>query len=482
MATDADGKVHISIVVAGHVDAGKSSLTGRLLYDMGGIDERTMEKLKKKAEEMGKPSFAFAYHMDNQKAEQERGITIACNTKEFHTSRYHYTIIDAPGHRDFIKNMITGSSQADVALLLCPADGGSFIASIAKGDHKTGEVPGQTRNHARLLNLLGIKQLIVGINKMDSEVDGESYGEKRYVEIATEVKRILLQEGWRKDQIESEIPIIPMAGFHGENILKKSEKMPWWKGVTVKIAATKGECKVDCLLDALNDMVNLPPRNIEAPFRAPVGKVITTIKGIECVVTSRLEQGQITKGEDVIFLPTHTASNPCAGKVFSIEMHHQEHPNAGPGDNVGMSMKGLPKSNMPRDGDLMIKKSDTTLKACATFVVQAMVLDHPGQIKPGYSPNCYVRTAHSACRLMAINFKQGKKSTGGQKVEEPEFIEKGDMCELVFKPNRPFVVDDFKQCEGLSRVAMLEGSVVCMIGKVVKVNFVEDAVAKGKGK
>jgi elongation factor 1-alpha len=317
---------------------------------------------------------------------------------------------------------------------------------------------------------------------MDSEVDGESYGEKRYVEIATEVKRILLQEGWRKDQIESEIPIIPMAGFHGENILKKSEKMPWWKGVTVKIAATKGECKVDCLLDALNDMVNLPPRNIEAPFRAPVGKVITTIKGIECVVTSRLEQGQITKGEDVIFLPTHTASNPCAGKVFSIEMHHQEHPNAGPGDNVGMSMKGLPKSNMPRDGDLMIKKSDTTLKACATFVVQAMVLDHPGQIKPGYSPNCYVRTAHSACRLMAINFKQGKKSTGGQKVEEPEFIEKGDMCELVFKPNRPFVVDDFKQCEGLSRVAMLEGSVVCMIGKVVKVNFVEDAVAKGKGK
>ena len=170
-------KKHVSIVVAGHVDAGKSSLTGRLLYDMGGIDERMMEKLNKKAAENGKPSFAFAYFMDNQKAEQERGITIACNTKEFYTSRYHYTIIDAPGHRDFIKNMITGSSQADVALLLCPADGGSFVASIAKGDHKTGEVPGQTRNHARLLNLLGIKQLIVGVNKMDSEVDGQCYAE-----------------------------------------------------------------------------------------------------------------------------------------------------------------------------------------------------------------------------------------------------------------------------------------------------------------
>jgi len=471
-------KTHVSIVVAGHVDAGKSSLTGRLLYDMGGIDERMMEKLRKKAEELGKPSFAFAYFMDNQKAEQERGITIACNTKEFYTTKYHYTIIDAPGHRDFIKNMITGSSQADVALLLCPADGGSFIASIAKGDHKTGEVPGQTRNHARLLNLLGIKQLVVGINKMDSENDGESYSEKRYNEIATEVRRILLQEGWKKDQIEKEIPIIPMAGFHGENILTKSEKMPWWKGVEVKIATTGGSAKVTCLLDALNDMVALPPRNTEAAFRAPVGKVITTIKGIECVITSRLEQGSLTKGEEVVFLPTHTASNPCVGKAFSIEMHHKEHTVAGPGDNVGISMKGLPKANMPRDGDVMVKKSDTGFKACETFVVQAMVLEHPNQIKPGYSPNCYVRTSHAACRLMSINFKMGKKSTGGQKVEEPEYIEKGDMCELVFKPTRPFVVDDFKTCEGLSRVAMLEGSVVCMIGKVVKVNFVEDIAKK----
>jgi len=477
-----EGKSHVSIVVAGHVDAGKSSLTGRLLYDMGGIDERMMVKLRQKAEENGKPSFAFAYFMDNQKAEQERGITIACNTKEFYTSRYHYTIIDAPGHRDFIKNMITGSSQADVALLLCPADGGSFIASIAKGDHKTGEVPGQTRNHARLLNLLGIKQLVVGINKMDSEVDGESYGEKRYKEIATEVRRILLQEGWKKDQIESEIPIIPMAGFHGENILSKSEKMPWWKGVEVKVATSAAPKKVQvaCLLDALNDMVNLPERNTEAAFRAPVGKVITSIKGIECVITSRIEQGTLVKGEDVAFLPTHTASNPCVGKVFSIEMHHKEHPHAGPGDNVGISMKGLSKVNMPRDGDIMIKKADTGFKSCETFVVQAMVLDHPNQIKPGYSPNCYVRTSHAACRLTKINFKVGKKSTGGQKVSDPEFIEKGDMCELIFKPTRPFVVDDFKSCEGLSRVAMLEGSIVCMIGKVTKVNFVEEVVGTKK--
>ena len=475
---DPSGKQHVSIVVAGHVDAGKSSLTGRLLYDMGGIDERTMEKLKKKAEELGKPSFAFAYYLDNQKAEQERGITIACNTKEFYTDRYHYTIIDAPGHRDFIKNMITGSSQADVALLLCPADGGSFIASIAKGDHKTGEVPGQTRNHARLLNLLGIKQLIVGVNKMDSDVGGETYGEKRFIEVSTEVKRILLQEGWKKEQIDSEIPVLPLAGFHGENLLKKSDKMPWWNGVTVIDPTTKKEIKVNCLLDALNDMVNLPPRNTTAPLRAPVGKVITSIKGVECVVTSRVEQGTVTKGDEVVFLPTHTASNPCTGKVFSIEMHHKEHATAGPGDNVGLSMKGLPKANMPREGDVMIKKTDTAFKSTEKFTVQAMVLEHPGQIKCGYSPNCYVRTSHAACRLMEIKFKMGKKSTGGAKVEDPEFIEKGDMCELVFKPTRPFVVDSFKSCEALSRVAMLEGSVVCMIGKVTKVEYVDETAKK----
>lgn len=476
--TDANGKAHVSIVVCGHVDAGKSSLTGRLLYDLGGIDDREMVKLRKIAEENGKPSFAFAYFMDNQKAERERGITIACNTKEFYTSRYHYTIIDAPGHRDFIKNMITGSSQADVALLLCPADGGSFIASIAKGDHKTGEVPGQTRNHARLLNLLGVKQLICGVNKMDSvNSDGVPYTESRFKEIASEVRRILLQEGWRKDQVDQEIPILPLAGFEGENLLSPSTKMPWWKGVDVKVATTGETVHVTCLLDALNTMVNLPPRNLTAPLRAPVSNCLN-IKGVGDVLTMRIEQGQVTKGDEVIFLPTHTASNPCTGKVFSIEMHHKEHNNAGPGDNVGINMKGLAKGNMPKSGDIMIKKADTSLNTCKVFTSQAMVLDHPGQIKVGYTPIGYCRTSRCSLRLSKILWKAGKKSTGGQKVEDPEFIEQGDMCEVEWTPTRPFVVEGFQQCEGLSRIAILEGANVAMVAKVTKVEFVEAATGK----
>ncbi|EER01432.1 elongation factor Tu, putative, partial [Perkinsus marinus ATCC 50983] len=164
-------KTHMSIVICGHVDSGKSTTTGRLLFELGGVSEREMEKLKAEADRLGKSSFAFAFYMDRQKEERERGVTIACTTKEFFTETWHYTVIDAPGHRDFIKNMITGASQADVALLMVPADG-NFGTAIARGNHKAGEIQGQTRQHARLINLLGVKQLVVGVNKMDSDVAG----------------------------------------------------------------------------------------------------------------------------------------------------------------------------------------------------------------------------------------------------------------------------------------------------------------------
>ena len=166
-----EGKEHLSIVICGHVDSGKSTTTGRLLFELGGIPEREVEKLKAEADALGKSSFAFAFYMDRQKEERERGVTISCTTKEFFTDKWHYTIIDAPGHRDFIKNMISGAAQADVALLMVPADG-NFTTAIQKGNHKAGEVQGQTRQHARLLNLLGVKQLIVGVNKMDCDTAG----------------------------------------------------------------------------------------------------------------------------------------------------------------------------------------------------------------------------------------------------------------------------------------------------------------------
>jgi elongation factor 1-alpha len=457
-------KKHVSIVVCGHVDAGKSTTTGRLIFERGGIDERAMEKLKAEAKVLGKESFAFAFYMDKSKEERARGVTIACTTKEFYTDSYHYTIVDAPGHRDFIKNMISGASQADVALLMVPADG-NFTAAIARGNHKLGEVQGQTRQHARLINLLGVKQLIVGINKMDC--DTAKYSLERYTEIKDEMASMLVKVGWKKEFVKNCVPFMPISGWVGDNLLTHSAKMPWWKGVTVK--SQKVPTEVITLRDCLEKMVKIPKRPLKKPLRMPVSGVYK-IKGVGDVITGRIEQGKVEPGNEVIFLPTNTASKSCAGKIFSVEMHHKNQPMAGPGDNVGLNVKGLDKINMPRVGDVMITKADTTLKACANFTAQVQVLDHPGQLKIGYSPIAFIRTGRSACRIKAINWKIGKE-TGGQKAANPAFLKANEMAEVVFEPQQPFVAEAFSACEGLGRVAIMEGASVVMLGKASAVEF-----------
>jgi len=455
---------HVSIVVCGHVDAGKYTTTGRLIFELGGIDERTMQKLRDEAKVLGKDSFAFAFYMDKTKEERARGVTIACTTKEFHTPSYHYTIVDAPGHRDFIKNMISGASQADVALLMIPADG-NFTAAIARGNHKAGEVQGQTRQHARLINLLGVKQLIVGINKMDC--DTAKYGKERYDEIKEEMASMLVKVGWKKEFVANCVPFIPISGWIGDNLLKKSDKMPWWKGCTVK--ARKKPVEVVTLLDALEKMVTLPKRSDELALRMPVSGVYK-IKGVGDVITGRIEQGTCNPGQEVLFLPTHTASKSCIGKVFSVEMHHKSVEAAYSGDNVGLNVKNLSKENMPRVGDVMIKKDDTTLKACQNFVAMVSVLDHPGELKVGYCPIAFIRTGRSACRISKINWKIGKE-TGGAKQADPPCLKANEMAEVVFEPQQAFVCEPFDVCEGLGRVAIMEGASVVMLGKATAVEF-----------
>jgi elongation factor 1-alpha len=458
-------KTHVSIVICGHVDAGKSTTTGRLIFELGGIPEREMKKLQDEAAALGKQSFAFAFYMDKSKEERARGVTIACTTKEFYTDKYHYTIIDAPGHRDFIKNMISGASQADVALLMIPADG-NFTTAIQKGNHKLGEVPGQTRQHARLINLLGVNQIIVGVNKMDCDVAG--YKQDRYNEIKDEMTLMLSRVGWKEKYVKDRIPMIPISGWVGDNLIEPSKNMTWWKGVTVKVK--KQEVFVHTLKQALNDFVIIPPRNLDKPLRMPVSGVYK-IKGVGDVITGRVEQGKVEPGNECIFLPTHSSSKKCEGKIFTVEMHHKSQPFAGPGDNVGLNVKGLDKINMPRVGDVMVMKSETALKQCKDFTAQIQVLDHPGELKPGYTPIAFVRTGRSACRMAKINWKIGK-STGNAKVEEPPMLKANELAEVVFEPQQPFVVEPFGQCEGLGRVAIMEGNTVVMLGKATAVNYV----------
>jgi len=460
-------KTHMSIVVCGHVDAGKSTTTGRLIFELGGIPEREMQKLKDEAKVLGKDSFAFAFYMDKSKEERARGVTIACTTKEFFTPSYHYTIVDAPGHRDFIKNMISGASQADACLLMVPADG-NFTAAIARGNHKAGEVQGQTRQHARLINLLGVKQLIVGINKMDC--DTAKYSQDRYNEIKEEMASMLVKVGWKKEFVKNCVPFMPISGWMGDNLLTKSEKMAWWKGADVK--SQKKPVHVDTLLDCLEHMVKPPKRALKKPLRMPVSGVYK-IKGVGDVITGRVEQGKVSPGDETIFLPTHSSSKPCKGKIFSVEMHHKTVEFAGPGDNVGLNVKNLDKINMPRVGDVMIVSSDTSIKACKSFTAQVQVLDHPGELKVGYSPIAFIRTGRSASRIAKLNWKIGKE-TGGQKAEDPASLKANEMAEVVFEPQQPFVCEAFDQCEGLGRVAILEGASVVMLGKCIAVEFKSD--------
>jgi elongation factor 1-alpha len=457
-------KKHLSIVIVGHIDSGKSTTTGRLIFELGDIPKREMEKLQEEAKALNKSSFAFAFYMDRCKEERARGVTIQCTTKEFRTDNWHYTIIDAPGHRDFIKNMISGAAQADVALLMVPADG-NFATAIQKGDTKLAEIQGQTRAHARLLNLLGLKQLIVGVNKMDTDVAG--YREERFNEICDEMRHMLNKVGWKSEFIKESVPMIPISGWEGDNLITKSNNMNWWKGASVK--NTQGETiNVTTLKNALNDFCGVPERKTDAALRVPISGIYK-IKGVGDVLTGRIEQGILKSGDEVVFLPTHTSALPCQGKVFSIEMHHQRVEQAIPGDNVGMNIKGLEKKSMPKEGDVIILKTDTTLKPVANFTAQIQTLDNiPNEIKCGYSPIGFVRCGHAACKISGFVWKIGKE-TGGKKMESPHSLKANEMAEVIFEPVKPLVVDTFQSCEGLSRIAFLEGNSAVMLGKIMRV-------------
>jgi len=244
-------KPHLNLVFIGHVDHGKSTTVGRILYDTGNIDPHELENLKKLAEQMGKATFEFAFVMDQVKEERERGLTIDVAHKRFDTDKYYFTIIDAPGHRDFVKNMITGTSQADAAVL---------VVGGAEG------VQTQTKEHIFLARTLGVEQLIVAINKMDATKP--PYSEARFNELKTELTGLLRGVGYKVDRV----PFIPISSYKGENIVKASSKMPWYKGPS--------------LVESLNQLT-VPPKPTNLPLRLPVQDVYS-ITGAGTVPVGRV--------------------------------------------------------------------------------------------------------------------------------------------------------------------------------------------------
>ncbi len=419
MAAD---KPHMNLAVIGHIDHGKSTLVGRLMFETGAVPAHLIEKYKAEAREKGKESFAFAWVMDSLKEERERGITIDIAHKRFDTDKYYFTIVDCPGHRDFVKNMITGASQADAAILVVAAPDG---------------VMAQTKEHVFLSRTLGINQLIIAVNKMDAA----QYSEDRYNQVKKDVSQLLGMVGFKA----ADVPFIPTSAFEGDNISGPSENTPWYTGPSI--------------LESLNALQE-PEKPDKLPLRIPVQDAYT-ISGIGTVPVGRVETGIMKKGDNVVFNPSGSG-----GEVKSIEMHHEEAPQATPGDNIGWNVRGVGKNDVRR-GDVC-GPSDNPPSVADEFTAQIVVLQHPSAITVGYTPVFHCHTAQTACTLLGLNKKLDPKS-GQVKEENPTFIKAGDAAIITVKPTRPMVIEPVKEIPQLGRFAIRDMGMTIAAGMCMSV-------------
>jgi elongation factor 1-alpha len=418
-------KPHLNLIFIGHIDHGKSTTVGRLLYETGAISEQDIRKLKEEATKYNKPTFEFAFVMDQLKEERERGITIDIAHKEFQTPKYYFTIIDAPGHRDFVKNMITGASQADAAVL---------VLSCADG------VQAQTREHAYLAKVLGINQLVVGINKMDAV----NYDRIKYEEVKASIMNLLKTVGYDTSKIQA----VPYSALAGENVAKKSEKMTWYNGPT--------------LLEAL-DTFQVPPKPTDKPLRLPIQDVYS-ISGFGTVPVGRVETGVMKPGDQIIIMPSGVKT-----EVKSIEMHHQQLQKAEPGDNVGFNIKGVDKKDVKR-GDVVGPVNNPPTVA-QEFTAQIVVINHPTAIATGYTPVFHIHTAQVAATITEIAEKKDPK-TGQTLQKNPEFIKNGDVAIVKVRPTKPVVVEKYSEFPQLGRFAIRD------MGQTVAAGVILDVVKR----
>ncbi len=416
-------KPHQNLAIIGHVDHGKSTLVGRLLYETGNVPEHVIEQQREEAEAQGKGGFEFAYVMDNLAEERERGVTIDIAHQEFDTDEYYFTIVDTPGHRDFVKNMITGASQADNAVLVVAADDG---------------VQPQTQEHVFLARTLGINELVIAVNKMDL-VD---YEESRYKEAVEEVKGLLGQVNFSTDDAS----FIPVSAFEGDNIAEPSENTSWFDGPTV--------------LEALNSLPEPQPPT-DAPLRLPIQDVYT-ISGIGTVPVGRVETGILKTGDNVSFQPSDVS-----GEVKTVEMHHEEVPQAEPGDNVGFNVRGIGKDDIRR-GDVC-GPADDPPKVAETFQAQIVVMQHPSVITAGYTPVFHAHTSQVACTIESIDSKIDPAS-GDVDEENPDFIQSGDAAVVTVRPQKPLSIEPSSEIPELGSFAIRDMGQTIAAGKVLTVN------------
>lgn len=427
-------KPHMNLVIIGHVDHGKSTLVGHILFRLGFVDPKKMQELEEEAKQKGKESFKFAWLLDRLKEERERGVTIDLAFMKFETKKYYFTIIDAPGHRDFVKNMITGASQADAAIL---------VVSARKGEFEAGMSPeGQTREHLILAKTMGIDQLIVAVNKMDASEP--PWSEQRYKQIVEVLSKFMKGLGYDP----SKIPFIPVSGWTGDNLIERSPNMPWYNGPT--------------LVEAL-DNLQVPPKPVDKPLRIPI-QAVYAISGVGTVPVGRVESGVLKVKDKVVFMPPAKV-----GEVRSIEMHHTQIEKAEPGDNIGFNVRGISKQDIKR-GDVAGHVNNPPTVA-EEFTARIFVIWHPSAITVGYTPVVHAHTASISARISEIVAKLDPR-TGKELEKNPQFLKQGDAAIAKFIPIKPMVVEKFSEFPALGRFAMRD------MGKTVGIGIITDVKAR----
>ena len=425
-------KPHLNLIIIGHVDHGKSTMMGHLLYLTGNIDEKTIKKYAEESAKLGAgETFKFAWVLDTLKEERERGVTIDLRFEKFETPKIFFTIIDAPGHRDFIKNMITGTSQADAAILVVSGKKGEFEVGVGPG--------GQTREHAYLARTLGVGQLIVAINKMDDA--SVNWSEERFNECKKEVDALLKVVGYDTSKIQ----ILPVSGWTGDNLIKPSEKMPWSKGPT---------------LLAVLDTFTEPPKPLDKPLRIPVQDVYS-ITGVGTVPVGRVETGVLKTGDTLIFMPAGVK-----GECKDIETHHEKIPQAIPGDNIGFNVRGITRTDIHR-GDVA-GKIDAPPTVAKEFIGRIIVVFHPTAIAQGYTPVMHAHTSTMAATFTELMQKIDARS--GQIVEEkPSFLKTGDAALVKLRPVRPMSIEPYSDIPQLGRFAIRDMGSTVAVGVVQQI-------------
>ncbi len=419
-------KPNMNVVFVGHVDAGKSTIVGRTMFDGGAVSEQEMKKLKEEAVKHGKAGFEFAYVMDNIKEERERGVTIDLSYKKLLSQKFEVTIIDAPGHRDFVKNMITGASQADSAFLVISATSG---------------VQPQTTEHLWLLRTMGVKNIAVAINKMDAV----EYKEETYNKVKEEVSKLLQGVGINPETTA----FVACSGLQGDNIVNKSDKMAWYKGPTIMEQF---------------DVFPAPELPSNLAMRMPVQDVYE-ITGIGTVPVGKIETGIMKSGMKVKVLPGRTGEG-IEGEVKTIEAHHEILPEAIAGDNVGINIRGVGKKDIAR-GDVVCDAAKP-VPIVEEFVATITVINHPSVLAKGYTPVFHIHTAQVPCQVTEL-IAQIDPANGDVIKENPDFLKNGDSAKVRIRPQGNLALETQKDNPFMARFAIRDAGQTVAAGMCTEI-------------